>query len=257
MPTGGNTRRRFFLAPLDPDQSGDGRLGDHHLWFGEAKEELAMNDIELRQFVLDELEFEPSIDAADIGVAAENGVITLTGHVPSYAQKMAAERAAWRVKGVKAIAQKIEVRLPGDKKVNDDEIAERALNILAWASSGLRDNVKVRVANGWVTLTGKVQWHYQRAAAESEVRKLNGVIGVTNSIELSPEVQASDIRQRILDALKRHAEVEASHIRIDVRDGGAVKIEGEVDNWDERQAVERAVWSAPGVRTVDDRVRIS
>lgn len=216
-----------------------------------------MTDLDLRQNVLDELEFEPSIDAADIGVTAENGVITLSGHVASYAQKISAERAAWRVKGVKAIAQQIEVRLAGDKKLNDDELAERALNILSWASSGLRDAVKVRVANGWITLTGKVNWNYQRMMAESEVLKLTGVVGVTNSIELIPSVQVVDVRKRIIDALKRHAEVEASKIRIDVREGGTVQIEGKVDNWDERQAVERAVWSAAGVRAVDDRVTIN
>lgn len=216
-----------------------------------------MNDKDLRQDVLDELDFEPSIDSADIGVTAENGVVTLSGHVPNYTQKMAAERAAWRVKGVKAIAQKIEVRFAGDKKLNDDEIAQRALNILAWNASVPRDVVRVKVQNGWVTLSGKVQWNYQRLAAESEVRKLSGVLGVSNDVELDVAVRTADIRQRILDSLKRHAVVEASRIRIDVKDGGKVEIAGEVDNWDERQAVERAVWSAPGVRSVEDHVRIS
>jgi osmotically-inducible protein OsmY len=216
-----------------------------------------MNDKDLRQDVLDELDFEPSIDSADIGVTAENGVVTLSGHVPNYTQKMAAERAAWRVKGVKAIAQKIEVRFAGDKKLNDDEIAQRALNILAWNASVPRDAVRVKVQNGWVTLSGKVQWNYQRLAAESEVRKLSGVLGVSNDVELDVAVRTADIRQRILDSLKRHAVVEASRIRIDVKDGGKVEIAGDVDNWDERQAVERAVWSAPGVRSVEDHVRIS
>lgn len=216
-----------------------------------------MNDKELRQDVLDELDYEPSVDSADIGVMAENGVVTLTGHVPSYAQKFTAEKAAWRVKGVKAIAQKIEVRLPGDKKINDDEIAERAVTILSWSTPVPRDAVRVKVSNGWVTLTGQVNWNFQRAAAESAVRKLSGVIGVSNEIALSQAAQSIDVRQRIVDALKRHAEVEAARIRIDVREGGNVTIEGDVDDWEERQAVERAVWSAPGVSTVDDRVRIS
>src|SRR5690606_11997853 len=146
------------------------------LWLLDRKteEESEMKDMDLRQSVLDELEFEPSIDAADIGVTAENAVITLTGHVQSYVQKIAAERAVWRVKGVKGLAQRIEVRLPGDSRINDDELAERALNVLSWASSGLRDTVKVRVANGWITLTGRVKWNYQRTMAESEVRKLTG-----------------------------------------------------------------------------------
>lgn len=215
-----------------------------------------MNDIELRKNVTDELEFEPSIDAADIGVAAEHGVIRLTGHVSSYFQKLAAERATWRVKGVKAIAQDIDVRLPHEKKINDDEIAKRALDILSWNTAVPRNAVKVRVCGGWVTLTGMVTWNYQRKAAETEVRRLTGVLGVLNDISLLPNPQEGDVRQRIVDALKRHAEVESSRIRIDVREDGHVRIEGEVDDWEEREAVQRAVWSAPGVRAVEDHVRI-
>jgi osmotically-inducible protein OsmY len=216
-----------------------------------------MNDKELRQLVIDELEYEPRVDAADIGVAAEHGVVTLSGHVADYAQKMAAERAAWRVKGVKGIAQKIEVRLPGDKKQNDDEIAQRALSIIAWNTVIPRDSVRVRVADGWVTLSGSVNWNYQRQAAENEVRKLGGVKGVSNDITLASAVQAGDVRRRIQDALKRHAEVEADAVRVDVMDDGTVRIDGHVDNWSEMQAVERAVWSAPGVRRVEDRLKFS
>lgn len=213
-----------------------------------------MNDKELRQLVIDELEYEPSIDAADIGVAAENGVVTLSGHVADYVQKMAAERAAWRVKGVKGIAQKIEVRFPGDKKWNDDEIAQRALNILAWNTLIPKDSVRVRVSGGWITLSGSVGWNYQRQAAENEVRKLSGVKGVTNGIALVSVVQTGDLKRRIQDALKRHAEVEADAVRVDVRSDGTVHIEGRVDNWSEMQAVEHAVWSAPGVQRVDDHL---
>lgn len=213
-----------------------------------------MNDKELRQLVVDELEYEPSIDAADIGVTAENGVVTLSGHVPDYVQKMAAERAAWRVKGVKGIAQEIEVRFPGDKKWNDDEIAQRAVNILAWNTLVPKDCVRVKVSDGWITLSGGVKWNYQRQAAENEVRKLNGVKGVLNNITLTSAVQAGDLKRRIQDALKRHAEVEADAVRVDVRSDGTVRIEGRVDNWSEMQAVEHAVWSAPGVQRVDDNL---
>lgn len=215
-----------------------------------------MNDKELRQFVIDELEYEPSIDAADIGVAAENGVVTLSGHVADYAQKMAAERAVWRVKGVKAIAQEIEVRLPGDKKHGDDEIAQRILNILAWNTMIPRDRIRAKVIEGRVTLSGQVNWNYQRMAAEAEVRKLTGVKGVINEITLSPVVQVGDVKQRIQDALERHAEVEAARISVEVKEPGTVRLEGHVDSWDERRAVERAVWSAPGVRIVEDRLTI-
>lgn len=215
-----------------------------------------MNDIQLRQNVIDELEFEPSIDAADIGVAAENGVVTLSGHVSSYMQKISAERAAWRVKGVKAIAQEIEVRLPWDKKVHDDEIAKRAIDILAWNTLVPENSIKVLVREGFVTLSGQVDWNYQREAAAREVQKLNGVRGLVNNITLMPNAQKVDIRQRVLDALKRHAEVEANRINVDVDSGGSVKLSGVVDDWEERQAVERAVWSAPGVRSVVDNLRI-
>jgi osmotically-inducible protein OsmY len=215
-----------------------------------------MNDKQLRQNVIDELDFEPSIESADIGVAAENGVVTLSGHVPTYAQKLAAERAVWRVKGVKAIAQEIQVRIPGDKKQNDDEIAQRAVSILAWNAAVPRDAVHLKVQHGWVTLSGQMDWNYQREAAENAVRKLSGVAGVINDITLKPAVQAVDVKQRITDALKRHAEVEAAKVQVNVREGGTVALEGEVETWDERQAVVHAAWSAPGVRMVDDRLRI-
>lgn len=215
-----------------------------------------MNDKLLQQDVIDELDFEPSIDSANIGVAAENGVITLSGHVPNYAQKIAAERAVWRVKGVKAIAQEIQVRFANDKKSNDDEIAQRALDILAWSTPMPHEAVHVKVQGGWVTLTGEVSWNYQREAAETSIRRLSGVLGVTNGIALKPVAQPADIEERIRNALKRQAEVEAGRIRVSVLDGGKVSIEGNVDNWEERRAVERAAWSAPGVRMVEDHLRI-
>jgi osmotically-inducible protein OsmY len=220
---------------------------------------IKLNDKQLRQDLLAELDFEPSIDSADIGVAVENGVVTLTGHVPSFAQKLAAERAAWRVKGVKAIAQELQVRIPSDKKDNDDEIAKRALSVLAWNSSVPAGSVHVKVQAGLVTLLGQVNWNYQRVAAESSVRKLSGVVGILNNIALAPEqtVQPTEVKRRIADALKRHAELEAGRIQVTVRDSGVVSLDGEVNNWDERDAAERAAWCVPGVRTVEDHLRIS
>ncbi len=214
-----------------------------------------MDDRKLRQDVIDELAFEPRLDAATIGVAAKRGIVTLSGHVESYPQKMAAERAVWRVKGVKGIAQEIDVRLPGHKRCADDEIAERAASILAWNNEIPPEAVKVRVAAGRITLTGDVSWNHQRQAAERAVRELCGVVGVVNRIELTSSVQPSDIRQRITAALARQAKVEVGRIGIAV-DGGTVTLTGDVDNWDERIAVEGAAWSVSGVRSVVDRLRI-
>jgi osmotically-inducible protein OsmY len=216
-----------------------------------------MDERQLRKCVLDELEFEPSIDATNIGVAVDDGVVTLTGHVYSYAEKIAAERAARRVKGVRAIAQEIEVRYPSDKKTSDDEIAKRALNILKWDAMIPNDAVKVTVQKGWVTLAGDLSWQYQKKAAEDAVRKLSGVTGVSNIISIKPMVFASDIKKRIQEALTRHAQVEAQAIRVEVWDGNKVSLEGKVDNWEQREAVENAAWSVPGVQSVDDRVTIA
>ena len=139
-----------------------------------------MSDSALRQDIIDELDFEPSVKAAHIGVAVDSGVVTLSGHVCSYAEKLAAEQAAKRVKGVKAIAQEIEVRYPSDLKTADDEIAKRAVNILRWSAVVPQDAVQVKVQDGWVTLSGQLEWQFQRTAAETEIRRLSGVAGVIN-----------------------------------------------------------------------------
>lgn len=213
-----------------------------------------MNDKELRQAVIDELEFDPSIDSANIGVAAASGIITLTGYVSDYFQKIAAEHATWRVKGVKGLAQKIEVRFPAEKKHGDDQIAQRAVSILAWNTSVPRDRVRVKVTGGWITLSGNVTWNYQREAAEKAVRKLGGVLGVINDIHLESVVEAHDVKQRIQSALKRHAEVEADEVRVAALADGTVQLAGHVQNWGALQAIKRAVWSTPGVQSIDDQL---
>ena len=215
-----------------------------------------MDDSTLRQDIIDELEFEPSINAAHIGVAVERGVVTLTGHVTTYAQKAAAEEVVRRVKGVKGIAQEIEVRPIGANKTADDEIAKRALNSLRWTTLVPQDVVQIRVQEGWVTLTGKVDWQYQRTAAENAVSGLAGVKGFRNNIEVRPHATTADVKKRIEDALRRNAEVEAHAIRVEVRDG-KVRLEGKVNTWAQRRAAERAAWSAPGVRSVEDLLTIS
>lgn len=215
-----------------------------------------MDDRQLQQKVLDELDFDPSIDAANIGVAVDDGVVTLTGHVSSYAEKLGAEQAARRVKGVRAVAQEIEVRYPTDKKTSDDEIAKRALSILKWDTTIPLDAVQLTVQRGMVALTGQVNWQYQKKAAEDAVRKLSGVTAVVNNISLKPAVIASDIKRKIEDALTRRAQIEADTIRVDVLNGNRVKLEGKVDSWEEREAVENAAWSVAGVQSVDDRLTI-
>ena len=214
-----------------------------------------MNDSDLRQLVIDELEFEPSIDASNIGVAAKDGIVTLSGFVSSYAEKMAAERAVRRVKGVHAIAQEIEIRYSTDKKINDDEIARRCVNIITWDTTLPEGKLTVKVERGWVTLSGEVPWHFQRVAAESGVRKISGVTGITNLITIKARVQASDIKTKIEDALKRSAEVEANAIRVVVTDS-RVRLEGKVHDWREREIVEKAAWSVPGVMAVEDRLTV-
>ncbi|MEX6508419.1 BON domain-containing protein [Jiella sp. M17.18] len=214
-----------------------------------------MDSITLRQDILDELEFEPSIEAAHIGVSVENGIATLTGHVPTYTQKRKIEEVVRRVKGVRGIAEEIEVRPVGSRRTADDEIARRALNVIKWNTMIPDDKVQVKVESGWVTLTGQVEWQYQRTAAAEAVRDLEGVIGITNLIGVTPHATCADVKKRIEDALKRNAEIEANAITVSVEDG-TVKLEGHVHDWAERNAAERAAWSAPGVKDVTDHIRI-
>lgn len=216
-----------------------------------------MSDSALRQDIIDELDFEPSVKAAHIGVAVDSGVVTLSGHVCSYAEKLAAEQAAKRVKGVKAIAQEIEVRYPSDLKTADDEIAKRAVNILRWSAVVPQDAVQVKVQDGWVTLSGQLDWQFQRTAADAEIRRLSGVAGVINSITIKSHVQSADVKRKIEDALKRSAEVEAQGIRVSLLGDGKVALDGKVHDWHERDAVSLAAWSAPGVVSVDDRLTIA
>ena len=215
-----------------------------------------MSDLQLHQDILEELEYEPSVNAAHIGVVADNGVVTLSGHVGTYAEKTAAIAAVRRLKGVKAIADEIEVRYASDKKTADDEIAKRAIDILGWDTMVPSGSIQVRIRDGLVTLSGSVDWYYQKKVAEEDVRKLSGVRGVVNDIEIKPRVHASDVKRKIEDALRRRTEIEAKGVRVTVRDNSKVLLEGKVDNWDERYAVEDAAWSAPGVTSVEDRLTL-
>lgn len=215
-----------------------------------------MSDLSLRKAILEELEFQPQIDAANIGVAVEKGVVTLTGHVSSYDQKVRAERAVKAVKGVRAVAEEIQVRLNKGAGTADDTIAARALSIISWSADVPPNAVKVIVQHGWITLEGEVDWQYQKETVEKAVHKLSGVLGVDNRLTLSPRVDIVDIRKRIEEALKRNAEVDAKDIHVRV-DGDVVRLDGKVHLWRERKLVERAAWSVPGVRRVEDHLLLA
>jgi osmotically-inducible protein OsmY len=211
-------------------------------------------DLELRCNVMDELDFEPSVHSANIGVAAEGGIVTLSGHVGSYAEKLAAEKAARRVRGVKAIADHIKVRFAEDKKVADDEIARRIVDILHWSAMVPEGAVTVKVQDGWVGLGGEVKWNYQRTAIEVLIHRLSGIKGIVNGVTIESYPDPLAVKRKIEDALGRNASVCASKISVSVEDTGRVLLEGDVHDWRERNAIEDAAWSAPGVRWVEDRL---
>ncbi len=215
-----------------------------------------MSDKQLRQDIVEELEFEPRIDAANIGVTAKNGVVSLSGHVSSYAEKQAVCEAARRIKGVRAVADEIEVRYPSEKRTADDEIARRGADILRWSEAAPPDAVTLTVREGRVTLTGQVNWQFEKNAAEDQIRKLSGVVGIINNITIKPRLQPTDVKRKIEDALKRNVEIEAEAISVHVLDGGKITLDGRVHSWQEKMAVENAAWSAPGVIAVDNRLAL-
>ena len=215
-----------------------------------------MTDQSLKQSVLDELALDPSVTEAHIGVTARGGVVTLTGHVGSYAEKCAAEHVVGRISGVKAIAEELEVHYLYDVGHGDEDIAKQALNVLAWDLSVPKDKVKVKVEKGWITLSGDVNWYYQKHAADMDVRKLLGVMGLSNQITIKPSVQASDVRKKIEAAFERNAEFEAENIVVST-EGGKVTLSGKVDSYYERTLAENTAWSAPGVTEVSDLISIN
>jgi len=215
-----------------------------------------MNDKQLQQAVIDELAWEPSVTSEHIGVTAREGIVTLSGRVPSYWEKRAANAAATRVKGVKAVAEEIEVKLFGGNIWADDKIAERGVQHLASDGSVPKDKVKLTVDKGWITLTGEVDWNYQKTAAEYAVNRLTGVLGVTNDIKIKPHVQAFEVREKIETALKRTAAFDAQHLSINI-DGSKVTLGGRLNNWHERDIAETAAWSVPGVTQVQDKISLT
>jgi osmotically-inducible protein OsmY len=214
-----------------------------------------MTDKDLKQNVERALEWEPSIDAGDMGVSAEAGVITLRGNVRSYAEKMAAERVALAVYGVKAVANDLVIHLPNLFQRTDTEVAQAAAAALGWNVVIPKDRVTVTVSNGWVDLHGTVDGQYQKDAAARAVRDLTGVKGVTNEINVKSRVKAIDVRAQIEDAFRRSAEIDARRINVNATDGTVI-LSGNVHSWAERRQAERAAWAAPGVVQVDDLLTV-
>ncbi len=211
------------------------------------------SDSQLQQDVMDELQWEPRVHHANIGVAAKDGVITLSGFVGSYAEKIAAEKAARRVKGVRGLAEEIEVRLDSDAKTADPEIAKRIADMFDWSAMVPKHKIGVKVEHGWVTLTGTVDGHFQRKSASDLASRISGVRGVSNQIEVRAAASPSDIRERIMAAFRRNADLDASTITV-AADGNTVRLGGKVHAWYERRIAERAAWSAPGVNRVEDNI---
>ncbi len=214
-----------------------------------------LGNMELQKKVLEALDWEPGLEAREIGVAANDAVVTLTGIVRSYADQFTAERVVKRLSGVKAIANDLEVRLPGNSCRSDGDLAAAAVRALEWDVSVPNDRIKVRVADGWLALEGQLEWQYQRQAAERAVRHLMGVRGVSNQLTLTPRVTPADLKNRIEAAFKRTAELEARKIKVETT-GGKVILEGSVHSWAEREEAEDAVWAAPGVTVVEDRLGV-
>lgn len=212
-------------------------------------------DSQLQHDVMAELEYEPSVDHADIGVAVNDGVVTLSGFVKSYPEKLAAEKAVRRVAGVQAIAEEIKVRFAADPKTADHEIAKRIVDMLAWNVSVPDDRIKVKVEHGWVTLTGAVDWFYQSEEARKVAGRIGGVTGVSNLIEVRKIPTTRDVKDRIMSAFKRQADLDAASVTV-TADGGKVTLGGKVRAWHERQIAERAAWAAPGVTNVEDNIVI-
>jgi osmotically-inducible protein OsmY len=214
------------------------------------------SDSEIERDVRDELKWDPDLNADDIAISVKNGVVTLAGFTHSYADRLEAEAAAKRVAGVLAVANDIEVRLPAIDERPDPDIARDAVAALKAQLPISYDRIKVIVKNGWVSLEGAVEWQYQKATADSAVRKVKGVKGVTNVIMVKPKVEPSELKRKIQDAFKRNAEVDANRITVEAN-GSEVVLKGTVRSWIEREEAERVAWSAPGITKVEDRIVVS
>lgn len=213
-------------------------------------------DRELQHDVMAELEWEPKVDHADIGVAVNDGVVTLSGFVKSYPEKLAAEKATRRVAGVKAIAEEIRVRFASDPKTADHEIAKRIVDMFAWNVLIPHERINVKVEQGWVTLTGTVDWFYQSNEARKAAGRITGVLGATNLISVKQLPLASDVKDRIMAAFQRQADIDSRAVTV-ATDGSTVRLGGTVRAWNERSIAERTAWAVPGVTNVEDNIVVA
>jgi osmotically-inducible protein OsmY len=213
-------------------------------------------DLQLHKDVLEELRWDPRVNEAEIAVSAKDGVVTLSGSVETFAQKYATERIVERVSGVRAVADDLHVRPTDLFRRTDTDIAHSVVNALAWDIEVPADKITAKVESGWITLKGEVDWNFQKLAAERAVRYLGGVKGISNLIEVKPRVTPVAIKSKIEAALKRNAELDAKEIDVEAVDG-KVTLTGHVRSWAERADAEHAAWAAPGVRAVEDRIRVT
>jgi osmotically-inducible protein OsmY len=214
---------------------------------------LTHTDQEIQADVMAELRWDPSVPATEIGVVVKDGVVTLTGTVDTYMKKWRAEEAAYRVNGVTAVANDIQVRSIGER--TDSDIAAAAVQALSWNSTVPQGKVHVTVDKGWVTLKGDVEWQYQRQEAERAVRRLLGVRGVSNLITVKPAAMPSDLKKKIEDALVRNAQIDAERITVEVQGSKAI-LRGKVRSWAEREEAARVAWLAPGITSVDNQISL-
>ncbi len=213
-------------------------------------------DSQLQLDVMEELKWEPGVNHEHIGVSVTDGVVALSGTVGSYAEKLLAEKTVRRVKGVRAVAEELEVRYNWQPKTSDAEIAKRVADILDWDPLVPKDRISVAVEDGAVKLSGKVEWNYQRNLALEDAGKISGVVRIDNWIEVAPPVSTSDIRERIEKAFERNADLEAEKIHVQAT-GGTVTLTGEVSSWNKRNLAEHAAWAAPGVAQIEDKLVVS
>ena|ERR1700733_2041713 len=210
----------------------------------------------LQRDVMEALKWDPILNTAEIGVSASDGVITLTGRVDSYTKKIAAERAAKSVHGVRALAEEIEVRRGNNNTFSDTELAEAAVKALEWCTAVPDERLTLSVENGWIKLEGDIEWQFQKDRAQSEIEDIVGVNGITNLISIKPELDPTDIEYKIQRAFQRSATIDSSSVVIDVN-GSLVTLKGTVRSWAERKDAENAAWSAPGVAKVNDEIMVT